>query len=248
MHSLDVQTDIETNTFYKVGQVIYASVLTTEAVTSTEVSYTINPSQVRSGYELTDGQLATVTKTIVEGQNSTNILAFSIVKKKEELAGSATTAEVAADGTTGFRAMTELADSTLPVEGGDVPVIPHVPGYIPVELGTNESLKPVDTEDPSKGYIPPVPSNPGEDTLIPYVPVKDDGQLGEPGTDDKPGGPNGCDNNPGGNNPGADTPVQPFTAGQLPNTGESSSVAGVLGAVMLVAALGLAGKRRRRED
>lgn len=222
---------------------MYASVPTTEVVASTEVSYTIDPSQVRSGYEITDGQLATVTKTIVEGQNSTDILAFSIVKEKEELAGSATTAEAAADGTTGFRAMTVPADSTLPVEGGDVPVIPHVPGYVPVNPGRNEPLKPVNPEDPSKGFIPPVPSNPGEDTHIPYVPVKDDGQPGEPGTDDKPGGPNG-----GGNNLGADTPAQPFTAGQLPNTGESSSVAGVLGAAMLVAALGLAGKRRRRED
>nr|WNF84748.1 YSIRK-type signal peptide-containing protein [Streptococcus suis] len=77
-----VQTDIETNTSYKVSQVMYASVPTTEAVASTEVSYTIDPSQVRSGYELADGQLATVTKTIVEGQTSTNILAFSIVKKR----------------------------------------------------------------------------------------------------------------------------------------------------------------------
>ncbi|HFR3691941.1 TPA: YSIRK-type signal peptide-containing protein [Streptococcus suis] len=238
-----VQTDIEINTSYKVGQVMYASVPTTEVVASTEVSYTIDPSQVRSGYELADGQLATVTKTIVEGQTSTNILAFSIVKKKEELAGSATTAEAAADGTTGFRAMNVPADSTLPGEGGDVPVISHVPAYVPVDPGTNEPLKPVDPEDPSKGFIPPVPSNPGEDTHIPYVPVKDDGQPGEPGTDDKPGGPNG-----GGNNPGADTPAQPFSAGQLPNTGESSSEAGVLGAAMLVAALGLAGKRRRRED
>ncbi|HEL2576618.1 LPXTG cell wall anchor domain-containing protein [Streptococcus suis] len=34
----------------------------------------------------------------------------------------------------------------------------------------------------------------------------------------------------------------------MPNTGESSSVAGVLGAAMLVAALGLAGKRRLREE
>lgn len=192
--------------------------------------------------------MATVTKTIVEGQNSTNILAFSIVKKKEELSGSATTAAGAADGTTGFLAMTVTADLTLPVDGGDVPVIPHVPGCVPVDPGTNEPLKPVNPEDPSKGYIPPVPSNPGEDTLIPYVPVKVDGQPGEPDTDDKPGGPNGGDNNPGGNNPGADTPAQPFTAGQLPNTGKSSSVAGVLGAAMLVAALGLAGKRRRRED
>ncbi|MFH0357812.1 LPXTG cell wall anchor domain-containing protein [Streptococcus sp. A27] len=139
--------------------------------------------------------------------------------------------------------MTVPADSTLPGEGGDVPVIPDVPGYVPVDPGTNEPLKPVDTEEPSKGYIPPVLGNPGEDTLIPYVLVKDDGQPGEPGTDDKPGGPNGGDNDPG-----ADTPAQPFTAGQLPNTGESSSVAGVLGAAMLVAALGLAGKRRLREE
>ncbi|MGQ7595276.1 YSIRK-type signal peptide-containing protein [Streptococcus suis] len=141
-----VQTDIEINTSYKVGQVMYASVPTTEAVASTEVSYTIDSSQVRSGYEL-------------------------------------------ADGTTGFRAMTVPADSTLPGEGGDVPVIPHVPGYVSVNPGANEPLKPVNPEDPSKGYIPPVPGKPGEDTLIPYVPVKDDGQPGDPGTDDKPGGP-----------------------------------------------------------
>ncbi|HHT7804165.1 TPA: hypothetical protein ACT2HZ_001780, partial [Streptococcus suis] len=86
-------------------------------------------------------------------------------------------------------AMTVPADSTLPGEGGDVPVIPHVPGYVSVNPGANEPLKPVNPEDPSKGYIPPVPGKPGEDTLIPYVPVKDDGQPGDPGTDNKPGGP-----------------------------------------------------------
>ncbi|WP_153060167.1 MucBP domain-containing protein [Streptococcus suis] len=46
------------------------------------------------------------------------------------------------------------------------------------------------------------------------------------------------------------TPATPASAapGQLPNTGETSSVAGVLGAAMLVAALAIAGKRRRNED
>ncbi|NQJ70388.1 YSIRK-type signal peptide-containing protein [Streptococcus suis] len=49
------------------------------------------------------------------------------------------------------------------------------------------------------------------------------------------------------------TPSAPVTtakagAAQLPNTGEASSSAAVLGAGMLVAALALAGKRRRNED
>ncbi|HFU3730014.1 TPA: LPXTG cell wall anchor domain-containing protein, partial [Streptococcus suis] len=45
-------------------------------------------------------------------------------------------------------------------------------------------------------------------------------------------------------------PATPAKAGaaQLPNTGEASSSAAVLGAGMLVAALALVGKRRRKED
>ncbi|HFI0425069.1 TPA: MucBP domain-containing protein, partial [Streptococcus suis] len=62
-------------------------------------------------------------------------------------------------------------DPTDPSKPGtDVPTIPHVPGYVPVDPN-GEPLKPVDPTDPSKGYIaPPVPSNPGEDTPINYVP------------------------------------------------------------------------------
>ncbi|HEM5091320.1 TPA: MucBP domain-containing protein [Streptococcus suis] len=52
--------------------------------------------------------------------------------------------------------------------------------------------------------------------------------------------------------PKPQAPVAPTTAkagaAQLPNTGEASSSAGVLGAAMLVAAIALAGKRRRNED
>ncbi|HEM3164645.1 TPA: YSIRK signal domain/LPXTG anchor domain surface protein [Streptococcus suis 92-1191] len=52
--------------------------------------------------------------------------------------------------------------------------------------------------------------------------------------------------------PKPQAPVAPTTAkagaAQLPNTGEASSSAGVLGVAMLVAAIVLAGKRRRNED
>ncbi|HEM2795365.1 TPA: MucBP domain-containing protein [Streptococcus suis] len=54
--------------------------------------------------------------------------------------------------------------------------------------------------------------------------------------------------------PATETPVKPQPAtpaagqAQLPNTGEASSSATVLGAGMLIAALALAGKRRRNED
>ncbi|HFU4451733.1 TPA: MucBP domain-containing protein, partial [Streptococcus suis] len=60
----------------------------------------------------------------------------------------------------------------VPVTPTPGTVIPNVPGYIPVEPDGVTPLKPVDPADPSKGYIPPTPENPGVDTPIPYVPVK----------------------------------------------------------------------------
>uniref|UniRef100_UPI00115697E7 MucBP domain-containing protein n=1 Tax=Streptococcus suis TaxID=1307 RepID=UPI00115697E7 len=236
-----------------------------------------------------------------------------------------------------------------------------------VDPKDNTPLKPVDPNDPGKGYVPPTPENPGEDTPIPYVqngnvvvnyvtedgtviksPVKDetDAPAGKSydTTDNKPntittedgttyelvrvdgsetgtvvGGKttevtyvyrkvtpakkvvtNHVDENgnpiapqeegttpnksipgyeftgktvtdPDGNtthiyrkvsNPVApkpqapeapakpSAPAKPANPGkaQLPNTGEASSSASVLGAAMLVAALALAGKRRRNED
>ncbi|MCK3905133.1 YSIRK-type signal peptide-containing protein, partial [Streptococcus suis] len=60
-------------------------------------------------------------------------------------------------------------DPTTPYPGGEVPSIPHVPGFTPVDPKTNEPLKPVDPTDPSKGYVPPTPDESGVDTPIPYV-------------------------------------------------------------------------------
>ncbi|HEM5099015.1 TPA: MucBP domain-containing protein, partial [Streptococcus suis] len=41
--------------------------------------------------------------------------------------------------------------------------------HTPVDPKDNTPLTPVDPEDPNKGYVPPTPSNTGEDTPIPYV-------------------------------------------------------------------------------
>ncbi|HFI0240481.1 TPA: MucBP domain-containing protein, partial [Streptococcus suis] len=60
-------------------------------------------------------------------------------------------------------------DPTKP--GDEVPTLPHVPGFIPVGPDGVTPLPPVDPDDPSKGYeLPPIPTDPGVDTPINYVP------------------------------------------------------------------------------
>ncbi len=59
-------------------------------------------------------------------------------------------------------------DPTDPTKPGTpTTVIPHVPGTTPKDPNGNP-LKPVDPTDPSKGYVPPTPENPTEDTQITY--------------------------------------------------------------------------------
>ncbi|ORO99793.1 mucus-binding protein, partial [Streptococcus mitis] len=49
------------------------------------------------------------------------------------------------------------------------PVLPYVPGYTPKDKDGNP-LKPVDPNDPTKGYeVPSIPTDPGQDTPINYV-------------------------------------------------------------------------------
>jgi LPXTG-motif cell wall-anchored protein len=59
---------------------------------------------------------------------------------------------------------TKIADSSAP----DYPVIAFIPGYTPEDhMGT--PLVPVDPDDRTKGYIPPIPSDIGKDTTITYT-------------------------------------------------------------------------------
>ncbi|MFS9082791.1 MucBP domain-containing protein [Streptococcus mitis] len=58
-------------------------------------------------------------------------------------------------------------DPTKP--GSDKPVLPYVPGHTPVD-GNGQPLKPVDPNDPTKGYVVPnIPTDPSQDTVINYV-------------------------------------------------------------------------------
>ncbi|HFU4103130.1 TPA: MucBP domain-containing protein, partial [Streptococcus suis] len=141
----------------------------------------------------------------------------------------------------------------VPVTPNPGTVIPYVPGYVPVDPKNNQPLTPVDPEDPSKGYIPPTPENPGIDTPIPYVPVK-------PTTPTTPV-------TPGNDVPNTDTPTTPDAPkprpavdapapGQktvpaspkavLPNTGQESSVMPTLLGLGLL--LGTVASRRKKNE
>ncbi|MGJ3848467.1 hypothetical protein ACLOCF_12250, partial [Levilactobacillus brevis] len=67
---------------------------------------------------------------------------------------------------------TKIADSSVP----DYPVIDFLPGYTPEDhMGT--PLVPVDPDDRTKGYIPPIPSDNGTDTTITYTADKQQGSV-----------------------------------------------------------------------
>ncbi|HFR3765870.1 TPA: LPXTG cell wall anchor domain-containing protein, partial [Streptococcus suis] len=128
----------------------------------------------------------------------------------------------------------------VPVTPTPDTVIPYVPGYVPVDPNTNQPLQPVDPEDPSKGYIPPTPSTPGVNTLIPYIPTPTPTPTPTP----NPGAPK-----PNGSTevvPNPEKPVDKADAiDKLPNTGESNSIlSSVLGMGLL---LGAAASARRRK-
>ena len=132
-------------------------------------------------------------------------------------------------------------DPTKP--GSDRPVLPYVPGYTPVD-GNGNPLKPVDPQDPTKGYIvPDIPTNPGQDTPINYVA----NPKPQPNQDQKPQPkPAVTPEKPGQNK----APVQPKANGQvkrLANTGTTETNTGLAGLGLASLAGMLAAARRRKE-
>ncbi|HFI0240275.1 TPA: MucBP domain-containing protein, partial [Streptococcus suis] len=123
-------------------------------------------------------------------------------------------------------------DPTKP--GDEVPTLPHVPGFIPVGPDGVTPLPPVDPDDPSKGYeLPPIPTDPGVDTPISYVPEA-------PNVIVQPSPPK--------DSPALSSIVPSTTKSKtLPNTGEiDSSVFSLLGLSMLTATK--IGLKKRRKD
>ena len=137
----------------------------------------------------------------------------------------------------------DATDPTKP--GSDKPVLPYVPGHTPVD-GNGQPLKPVDPQDPTKGYIvPDLPTDPSQDTPINYVA----NPKTQPKQDPKPEQPKATPKEAPEKGPKA-TPVQPKANTQvkrLANTGTTETNTGLAGLGLATFAGLLTAARRRKE-
>ena len=148
-------------------------------------------------------------------------------------------------------------DPTDPTKPGKpTETLPYVPGYTPVD-GNGNPLKPVDPQDPTKGYIvPDIPTNPGQDTPINYVanpqpqPNQDPKPENNKPKEDQNKNPKQdkkeTPEKPGQNN----APVQPKANTQvkrLANTGTTETNTGLAGLGLATFAGMLTALKRRKE-
>ena len=145
------------------------------------------------------------------------------------------------EGATPVPPITYPNDPTDPTKPGtDKPIVPHVPGFIPVDPNGNP-LKPVDPNDPTKGYeVPDVPADPTQDTPIKYVPVIPEKPTPTPVVPVQPEGPNEQSE--------SNTPKYADGQNELPNTGTKDhadlATLGLLGAL---SGFGLVARKKREE-
>ena len=144
------------------------------------------------------------------------------------------------EGATPVPPITYPNDSTDPTKPGtDKPIVPHVPGFIPVGPdGT--PLKPVDPKDSSKGYeVPDVPTDPTKDIPISYVPVTSEKPIPTPVVPVQPEG-----------SVTPKTPDVPTKPTRLANTGTTETSTGLagLGLGILGGLLAAARRRKNKED
>ena len=146
------------------------------------------------------------------------------------------------EGATPVPPITYPNDPTDPTKPGtDKPIVPHVPGFIPVDPNGNP-LKPVDPNDPTKGYeVPDVPADPTQDTPIKYVPVIPEKPTPTPVVPVQPEGPNEQSE--------SNTPKYADGQNELPNTGTKDhadlATLGLLGAL---SGFGLVARKKREDE
>ena len=136
-------------------------------------------------------------------------------------------------------------DPTDPSKPGK-PVVPDVPGYKPYLPDPKDPSKPGQPVEPGK-ELPNLPTNPGDDTPIIYVPIVPATPEPKPEPQPQP------QPEPEKSQPVKQEPAKPGApvtpqAPALPETGENTSlVATLFGGLMTIAGLGLAGKRKKKD-
>ena len=199
-------------------------------------------SPVVKGY-LADKATVSATKVTAESEDTTEVVTYKPL--------GSWVPNIPGQPTNPIKYPNDPTDPTKP--GTDKPVLPYVPGYTPQD-GNGQPLKPVDPQDPTKGYIvPDLPTDPSQDTPINYVanpqpqPNKDPKSEPKPeeNKDSKPEQPKETPEK----GPKV-TPVQPKANGQvkrLANTGTTETNTGLAGLGLATFAGMLAASRRRKE-
>ena len=115
-------------------------------------------SPVVKGY-LADKVTVPTTKVTAESEDTTEVVTYKPI--------GSWIPNIPGQPTTPIKYPNDPADPTKP--GQPTEVLPYVPGYTPEDKDGNP-LKPVDPNDPTKGYVVPnIPTDPSEDTVINYV-------------------------------------------------------------------------------